>query len=42
MQKFYIVGEKDNAVRELKAMIKDSDMMGKYNRKFLEDWKSKI
>ena len=42
VQKFYIVGEKDNAIRELKKMISPNDLLGKYNKKFIEDWKTKI
>ena len=42
MQKFYIVGEKENAIKELKRMVSPNDFLGKYNKKFIEDWKSKI
>lgn len=37
-----IAGEKQNGLDELKYMIEDSELMGKYNKKFCQDWGPKI
>lgn len=42
MQKFLVPGETDTALLELKEFIDQKEFLGKYNKKFIEDWKKKI
>ena len=37
-----VAGEKENGLEDLKMMFTERDLMGKYNRKFLKDYHSKI